>query len=54
VDAWAQAAALLTDYRLIQNSQEGRLLRSPDTVQWHEPRADGSMSNCRKVTLNAP
>ena len=36
VDAWAQAAALLTDYRRIHHSQEGRLLRSPDTIRWHE------------------
>lgn len=36
VDAWAQAAALITDYRRIRLEPENRLLRSNDTVIWHE------------------
>ena len=36
VDAWAQAAALLSDFRQIQVAPEGRLLRSKETVLWHE------------------
>lgn len=36
VEAWVQAAGLLSDYHRIQFSPERRLLRSPDTLQWHE------------------
>ena len=36
VDAWAQAAALITDFRRIRLEPEGRLLRSTDTIPWHE------------------
>ncbi|MCX6917635.1 MAG: metallophosphoesterase [Verrucomicrobia bacterium] len=36
VDAWAQAAALITDFRRIRLEPDDRLMRSTDTILWHE------------------
>ena len=36
VEAWAQAAALLSDYRNISLASTGRLLNAKETVRWHE------------------
>jgi predicted phosphodiesterase len=36
VDAWAQAAAFLSDFRNIEVAPEGRRLRARDMVFWHE------------------
>ena len=36
VDAWAQAAALLSDFRHIAMASTGRLLNAKETVLWHE------------------
>jgi predicted phosphohydrolase len=36
VDGWAQAAAIMNDFRLIRTDVDGRTLRSKETVVWHE------------------